>query len=430
MRGVSVGFLIIIVCAIFILTPAVAIGSSAQQPVIRFMTRQAEATTASDMVVRARVENARRAELRFRLDQGQWEQCTLQRVSGDLFMGSVIVPYGARSLEYFVWAQGRGGHTSSPVQEVALVDSVAPAWLPEEGKPGVLTETTKKRYFYDAQAHDNMVNGYDLTQVCDVVGLPYSGSWPGVNSKCNQSRTDGVSNPHTGLDLNMAAGRAVYAVMGGKIREADDMTDPVCYFLLIGHDPDGDGSDEFLTRYVHLNESSVPAGLKVVGTSVSKGAYLGNVASGTGNNHLHLEYVNSKTSNYRLPQYLFWMNKTGVNPQDADFIVRPTDNGAGKVTVVAYGWDNTQIVHLGSSAVHIHYRVYPSTTWTERVMSKSGDTYTYTITNKGDIEYYISARRYADTSIVAYRPAYWNTYGTSSPYNSPPPPEYFYMFVP
>jgi len=28
--------------------------------------------------------------------------------------------------------------------------------LPEEGKPGVLTETTKKRYFYDAEAHGNV----------------------------------------------------------------------------------------------------------------------------------------------------------------------------------------------------------------------------------------------------------------------------------
>lgn len=96
--------------------------------------------------------------------------------------------------------------------------------------------------------------------------------------------TKGASTTHNGIDLAYTLGTPVYSVFDGKVTVAQDSYGSAGKAVLIGHDLDGDGKNDYYTEYFHLSKYNVKVGDTVTGGQ--KIGEIGSTGASTGP-HLH-----------------------------------------------------------------------------------------------------------------------------------------------
>lgn len=412
-------------------------------PIVHVPAQQQPANT--PLLVQAEV-NATGAEVDLMLGTARSRMVFRMTASPDSGLVETLVPgelVQAPAVSYFfrIWTDNGRRYQDSQTYQVTITDEPPLAGEIGDNVPVGVSAISSSRevWFYDSDYYSNTVGGWTISV---TYPSPFhtnnadngTSSWRAVTSQLNATRDPStMTTPHKGLDLSAPSSsqHSIYPVAPGKTYLSGLITDAGKY-IIVRHDPDGDSVYEYWTAYLHLDHlgsiwENADGTLKYPCpvADVTTQTYLGYVQTQA---HLHLSIRDTNARD--LPQTRFWANSTSWSGRTyVDFIKKPTASHH-TISVQAY-----LVVDGGSPTalqnVYMWYRRYGSTGALTRVAMTSTDgmnwSYHFGTYVPGDhIEYYIGAERPGVTStLVSYRPCYYNQYLSGGVYYSEPPNIYF-----
>ncbi|NSW92117.1 MAG: M23 family metallopeptidase, partial [Firmicutes bacterium] len=325
-------------------------------------------------------------------------------------------------IEYYISANILGKETKTNILTVNLVDmSIDPLEGIDDGTGEgevSITASSPTRYFNDIAANDGYFAGVDLDNKAFDLAIPEKGrsTWPAVNSKWNQPRSEGT-NPHKGLDLDIRTGKTIVPMLNGVVfyvqKNAGDNNYVAVQYDL--HGSNHSGSADMIVYYFHIN----PKDGLTQGASVTAGqTELGTVNS---LNHLHISMRDF--SDLDLPQYYFFKDAPGMDAGYRVDLVHGPQYSGRTVTFRGYVYDQGGSAPLQS--VYINY-VDDNNRSRRAQMTRSGDYYSYTFPSDFSgcpVAYYLELYRSGlPYDMKAFSPAYYNIYYDGSQYVSTRPP--------
>jgi len=328
-------------------------------------------------------------------------------------------------IEYYITANVSEMEVKSDIQTIKLIDmSIGPlegiSDQTNNDEFSILTDSSLRRYFNDVAASDGVFSGFDLDNFNESLSIPQKGatSWPDVNSKWNQPRTDGT-NPHKGLDLKIPAEQVVVPILNGYLYYVE-RNEGKNNYVAVKYDlqkVDHNNGYDLIVYYFHIDpKDSIPNNVQAGITE------LGTVRSDA--NHLHIS-IRDKNG-FDLPQYYFFKNISSLDyGYKVDLVHGPVYSGR-TVKFRGYVYDNISGKQSFAN-VYINYMTETSGLKTA-LMTRSGDEYSYTFPSQytgQSVAYYLSIYRSGlPSGMVAFSPAYYNIYYDSSTgkYISTPPP--------
>ncbi len=193
-----------------------------------------------------------------------------------------------------------------------------------------------------------------------------SDTFPNVNSKWNQPRSEGWSNPHQGVDLHALMDTPLYPVWRGWVEYASEADCEIVIYLDL--DADTQKDDYAWVKYDHLNGVEVS-----VGQFVNSGTLIGYTGDEYGEYppHLHFGVMRQYSPTTHNGQ---WAPMERYYPQgwnagkDLDFICRLHYSGSS-VHAIAYAHDEFGQENLPEGYVTIYHRLRGDTDWMADTMS-------------------------------------------------------------
>lgn len=120
--------------------------------------------------------------------------------------------------------------------------------------------------------------------------------------------------PHIGIDIGAPIGTPVYTIASGRVVNAG-WQGSYGKFVLIAHDPDGDGVPDYYSGYAHLSVIDVSLGQEVIiGEKIGE---VGITGVGTGP-HLHFEIRDRENKHINPFPILNRIVESGYNPLQGD----------------------------------------------------------------------------------------------------------------
>lgn len=329
-------------------------------------------------------------------------------------------------IEYYISSKISDKEVKTDIYTVNLVDmSVDPLAGVDggssEGKVSI-TASSPTRWFNDIAVNDGYFAGYDLDNINfeDKLKNPHKNAevWPDVNSKWNQPRAVGT-NPHKGLDLDIAEGEFIVPMLDGVIyaKQDDGKSDD---YIAVKYDLSGTDHANFadlVVYYIHINPDN---DLKVNDSVTAGDTELGIVNS---QNHLHISIRDF--SNLDLPQYYFFKHLSEYdNGYKVDLMHGP-EYSERTVKFKGYVYDESSDDPQPFESVYINY-IDDDYRYRRALMTRSGNYYSYTFPSEFSgcpVAYYLEIYRSGlPYDMKGFSPAYYNIYNNGSQYVSTPPP--------